>query len=181
MLFFKCLGYGCLGAPPGRPWAQSATPGRFDTANPIQPILAGELSGHRSGDRATDAPREPTTGHRSEDRVAEKGLQNNSYLGSYITAPGHRLGPRDAGNCFPPRVRGRFTTEDPIQPRGWAGCLLEILRAPRPAAPPRVPRGKFAFSFKPSRLAGAISADVRSAERACRSELIMRERRLRSE
>ena len=39
----------------------------------------------------------------------------------------------------------------------------------------------FAFSFKPSRLAGAISADVRSAERACRSELIMRERRLRSE
>ena len=59
--------------------------------------------------------------------------------------------------------------------------LLEILRAPRPAAPPKALWGKFAFSFKPSRLAGAISADVRSAERACRSELIMRERRLRSE
>ena len=59
--------------------------------------------------------------------------------------------------------------------------LQEILRAPRPAAPPKGPPKRIRFSFKPSRLAGAISADVRSAERACRSELIMRERRLRSE
>ena len=53
---------------------------------------------------------------------------------------------------------------------GWGACLLRFrifLSLP--------------LSFKPSRLAGAISADVRSAERACRSELIMRERRLRSE
>ena len=56
-MFFMCLGRGPLGAPPGRPWAQSAAPGRFTTANPIQPIPAGELSGHRSGDRATEAPR----------------------------------------------------------------------------------------------------------------------------
>ena len=101
MSFFKCLGYACLGAPPGRPWAQSATPGRFTTANPIQPIPAGELSGHRSGDRATDAPREPTTGHRSEDRVAEKAPQNNSYLESYTTTPDHRLGPCGAGLFYP--------------------------------------------------------------------------------
>ena len=47
--------------------------------------------------------------------------------------------------------------------------------------PAKGPPGPIRFSFKPSRLAGAISADVRSAERACRSELIMRERRLRSE
>ena len=56
--FFMCLGRGSLGAPPGRPWAQSAAPGRFTTGNHIQPIPAGELSGRRSGDRATEAPRE---------------------------------------------------------------------------------------------------------------------------
>ena len=64
---------------------------------------------------------------------------------------------------------------------GGVERLLEILRAPRPAAPPIGPCVQNPLSFKPSRLAGAISADVRSAERACRSELIMRERRLRSE
>ena len=37
--------------------------------------------------------------HRSEDRVAEKALQNNYYLESYITAPEHRSS-RDAGYFF---------------------------------------------------------------------------------
>ena len=96
--------------------------------------------------------------------MAEKACRNNSYL------------------VHPRRDLAKDLLLQIVYNHGvGVNSLQEILRAPRPAAPPRVPRGEFAFSFKPSRLAGAISADVRSAERACRSELIMRERRLRSE
>ena len=97
--------------------------------------------------------------------MSEKALWNNSYL------------------FYPRRDLAKDLLLQIVYNLGMGvESLQEILRAPRPAAPPRaLPPSKFAFSFKPSRLAGAISADARSAERACRSELIVRERRLRSE
>ena len=112
--------------------------------------------------------------------MAKKAPRNNYYLESYTTVP-NQLGRRDARLlCSRRGLGGDLLLQILYNPAG-VESILEILRAPRPAAPPKVPRSQFAFSYKPSRLAGAISADVRSAERACRSELIMRERRLRSE
>ena len=112
--------------------------------------------------------------------MAEKASRDNYFLGSYTNAP-DRLGPRDARLFCSRRGLAGDLLLKTLYNLGGVESLLEVLQAPRPAAPPRVPRSNSLFTFKPSRLAGAISADVRSAERACRSELIMRERRLRSE
>ena len=100
MSFFMCLGRGFLSAPPGRPWAQPVGPGRFTTGNPIQPTPAGELPGHRSGDRVTEATRHPAGNEAPEWRQSDgKAPRGIYYLGSYTTDPGH-LGPRGAGS-FP--------------------------------------------------------------------------------
>ena len=114
--------------------------------------------------------------------MAGKALQNNYYLESYTTAPERRLSPRDAGYFFFRRGFGEDLQLKILYNlgEGWVATGDPTGAQARSPANGSV-CAKPAFSFKPSRLAGAISADVRSAERACRSELIMRERRLRSE
>ena len=122
MLFFICLERGSLGAPPGRPWAQLVGPGRFTTANPIQSVPAGELPGHRSGDRATEAPRagrRRCTGVKTEWQEKRfRTITTWNHIQPPPSAAGVRVTP---GIFFPPRVRGRFTTEDPIQSRRGVG------------------------------------------------------------
>ena len=72
MSLFIYLERGLLGAPPGRPRAQSAAPGRFTTGKPIQSIPAGELPGHRSGDRVTGATRHPADSGAPECRQSDE-------------------------------------------------------------------------------------------------------------
>ena len=115
--------------------------------------------------------------------MAEKALQNNPYLESYTTAPEHRLSSRDAGYFFFFRREfgGDLLLKIIYNLGGGRGANWRSYGRPGPLPRQGSPEANSLFTFKPSRLAGAISADVRSAERACRSELIMRERRLRSE
>ena len=158
MSFFMCLGRGPLGAPPGRPWAQSAAPGRC-----LQEILYNRFrqenflatgveierqkrrdirptTMHRSEDRATKkAERGPPTGDRSESRVAKKAPRNNYYLESYTPVP-NQLGRRDARLLCSCRGLGGDLLLQILYNLAGVESILEILRAPRPAAPPRVPR-----------------------------------------
>ena len=136
---------------------------------------------HRSEDRATKPPR---TGRQRETGV--KAEWQKKRLGTITTWNHIQPFPTSwvvvTPVCSVPAagLGGIYYCRSYTTPQGWSRYWRSYGR-PGPLPRQGHPPSKFAFSFKPSRLAGAISADVRSAERACRSELIMRERRLRSE
>ena len=124
--------------------------------------------------------RRPTAMCRSEGRVTKK-------LFRTIPTWDH-IQPSPITTCarVPPRLFSATSFRNIYNRRpyaisgGWSGYWRSYGR-PGPLPRQGVPGANSLFTLKPSRLAGAISVDVRSAERACRSELIMRERRLRSE
>ena len=102
---------------------------------------------HRSEDRATKkAERGPSTGDQSESRVAKKAPRNNYYLESYTTVP-NQLGRRDARLLCSRRGLAKDLLLQILYNPAGVESLLVILRAPRPAAPPRALRGKVAFYF----------------------------------
>ena len=123
--------------------------------------------------------RRPTAMCRSEGRVAKKLFRTISTW--------NHIQPSPITTCarVPPRLFSATSLRNIYNRRpyaisgGWSG-YWRFYGRPAPLPRQGVP-GANSLSLKPSRLAGAISADVRSAERACRSELLMRERRLRSE